>query len=266
MSSARGYKKPVVDCPALDDEVLRLIERNDPEVVGLTIEGGEFWVEGAGRIIGENECLTVLHIVLQDAEWEEDSWLGDVCRGLAHNRSIEWLKLDVNKCPVGLDIFHILGPFLENNHGLRCITLEDFRNPDQLSSVASALKKCKQLQLECIEVACHRATGDEAVASFFESLSNLHNLMDLVFDLYIGRMGCTALANLLRNPASNIINLHPTFNNIIDNESITIISDAIIENSSLISLEVTGNGLVHMDERCISSYGWASFLVLCLSR
>jgi hypothetical protein len=83
-------------------------------------------------------------------------------------------------------------------------------------------------------------------------------LTDLVFELPTERMGCKALAKLLTNPASNIINLHLTFEQI-DDECIGIISNALIKNSRLILLEIVGNGLHVIEERGISSCGWGIF-------
>ncbi len=258
-SNTRGYKKPNVACPELDEVLLRRLQRNDPDVVGLTIDEGEFWIEGAGAIIGNNTCLTTLLIVTNNDEWEEDSWLHELCRGLSHNRSIEWFSLDTNECLVELEIFPILVPFLENNQNLRCITLVDFTNPQTLISMVSVLTKCKHLRLQCIEVTCSdTGTADKTVAMFFESLINLQNLTDLAFALPTARMGCKALAKLLTDPASKIMNLLLTFEQI-DDECIGIISDALSENSRLKSLEIAGNGLFAIEHRSVSSCGWGIF-------
>jgi hypothetical protein len=47
--------------------------------------------------------------------------------------------------------------------------------------------------------------SDEDEAALFDSLLGVSSLMEICcFDFTLGRRGCTALANLLKHPASNI--------------------------------------------------------------
>ena len=95
LSNTRGYKKPDVTCPELDEELLRRLQRNDPDIVGLTIDEGEFRDKGVGSIIGNSTHLTILIVVVHSDEWDGDSWLHELCRGLSQNQSIEWFSQDI---------------------------------------------------------------------------------------------------------------------------------------------------------------------------
>ena len=86
-------------------ERLLKFERNDPGVVGLILDGTG-WVEGSGRVFGDNKSLN--RIQIYDAK-KDKSWLVDLCQGLSRNRTLESLSIESSSwCKSDLDIFGIM--------------------------------------------------------------------------------------------------------------------------------------------------------------
>lgn len=92
----------------LNEETLRRLERNDPGVAHLRIDDSQGF-EGVGRAISSSIYLFKLEIVFT-SPLGENPFLDEVCRGLALNRSVQWLTLTMNVNCFEVDIFHMLSP------------------------------------------------------------------------------------------------------------------------------------------------------------
>ncbi|KAL3765386.1 hypothetical protein ACHAWU_002304 [Discostella pseudostelligera] len=260
------YSKPFVLCHELDGEILRQLERDDPDIAGLFVNGFDFWVEGAGRIIGGNTRLKVLLIVI-DNDVGEDSWLDELCRELSHNRSIECLEIHVRcQLQLRLDTFRILAPFLERNSQLRCITLSHNHPQSQtFNSMVSVLSNCKIGRLECIEVfCCVTGIDDEQSAEFFEALSHHCYLSKLAYGGPVERMGSKALANVLKSSSPNLVELRLIPSHVMDDLCVAIIVDAMIQNRTLISIEICENTMEKAGWAIFCGYIFRSMTLECL--
>lgn len=180
-------------------ERLLKFERNDPGVVGLILDGTG-WVEGSGRVFGDNKSLN--RIQIYDAK-KDKSWLVDLCQGLSRNRTLESLSIESSSwCKSDLDIFGILSPFLEHNSCLRSIDVSH----DNFGALAVCLSRCKMGHLEFISVSSRGGTEAEA-ATFFDSLNEQPKLTDLAFRMFRShsRIGVDCITIL-----KNALNRHNT--------------------------------------------------------
>ena len=100
---------------------------------------------------------------------------------------------------------------------------------------------------------------DDQAATFFNSLNQHRKLIELAFvGPNIGRMGCTALASLLMNPMSKFIKLRLGANDF-DDYSITVLSNALMYNNTLILLNFAGES---NEPTRITSAGWRAFFAI----
>jgi hypothetical protein len=193
----------------LNEENLRLVSENDPGVTDLILRRKD-WIEGAGRVIGESRILRDLEINYDricDHNGNplniDEPWMEELCRGLSINRSIELFRLRMNWNESQMDIFRTIAPLFENNDNLRY--LEIYRaEPRTLESLSVVLSGCKNSHLEhiCLTKA---AVPEAGVAMFIKSLNSIHSLLDLRFEqIYLGKTGTEALADLLNNPTSKL--------------------------------------------------------------
>jgi hypothetical protein len=240
-----------VECKSLTRNLLRRLERND--VAGLRLNE-DAWFQRVGCAISSSTSLRKLVVEAYKDE-EGEIWLGEMLQDLAYNRSIECLDLKMYECDPDLDIFHLLSPFLEHNHNLQHLSVFDSGVPKTFNSLVAALSKWKNSHLEHIRVCTRGATAEQS-AAFFDSVRNHRRLLAVIFDsIIIERMGCTALAAFLDDPATKIQTLHLTHNNVdegIDDECMEILSNAWINNRTLRSLSLRGNEL--------SATGWRMLL------
>ncbi len=173
-----GYrsKKPGGCFYGMTAKMMSLLERNDPTLHGLIVDGRD-WIKGSGRLFGESTGLYTLRI--EDGTGTADrSWLDELCRGITHNRSIESFSL-TSWCKSDTDIFGILFPFLQYNSSLRYIHV----SLEHLGSFATSLSQCQNGQLEYINVISRGSTEAEAVA-LFRSLNEQPKLTDLSIRMY----------------------------------------------------------------------------------
>jgi hypothetical protein len=224
-----------------NEDTLLMLKNNDPSVIGLHIEE-DTTIKGAGRIIAESKLLRRMDI---DVGTNEMTRRGEFWCGLACNRSIESLFLASTCVKSDVEeIMRVITPFFEANDNLQCIDYK-IREPEALSSLSNTLANYNNDSLKRIHI--YSVCGiDQLQAEFFDSLKEMHSLMELScggFDM--GRMGCFALANLLRNLASNITTLILDDTEI-DDEGIAVLTGAFIVNSangtrnSLRTLCITG--------------------------
>ena len=224
---------------ALDD-----LKRYDYAFTGLQIDGNH-WIERAANVISNHKELYGIHIDVSYAGsfmCRDNNWLGDLCNGISQNRSIGSLSFEGDSYNMDVDIFQILMPFLENNANLHHIELHEFDlSQIVFPSFISALSKCGGFNLVHIslnDINC----SDEAAAIIFNVLNTWENLGYLCFseNEYIGVEGCTALSNLLTNPATCLHSLAFSYNDL-DDECLAIVSNALMINTTVEYLELSGN-------------------------
>ena len=159
----------------------------------------------AGKKIGDSLVLKKVYINL--SQCRRDDVLAELFQGMAHNRSIELLKLRLNLYEPEPDMFQGLIPFFEYNVNLRCIELYRAKSWT-LNSLSLALSQCNNSQLKRINLINPRVS-DKSMSEFFASLINVHSVSELCLEwMHLGKMGGEALANLFTNPASNIQSLY----------------------------------------------------------
>ncbi len=253
---ALGCQRPHVQCLDFDDDddILHRLQSNDRDTEGLALYE-DAWVNGAGSAIGDSAYLRKIII---DLPGEEARWIDDFWHGLSQNRSIEWLALNMFG-EVELHNDGILASFMKYNYNLRCLTFND-ADSSTFDHLILLMSNCCNRRLECIEVSCYNGT-DEQAAMFFNSLNRYLNLLELAFDgPTIGRIGCTALANLLTNPVSRVIKLRLEGNDF-DDYSIIVLSNALIYRNTLISLSFSGREYWFEEDEPnrITTDGWRAF-------
>ena len=268
-----------------DEETLLRLERNDPSLAGLEIDG-TYWTERAGRVIGESKILSQLNIIVSVASNDNDNdnessrrWLDELFSGLAINRNIASITLprtgegdyryqfqyDVTS-PVRhsrrLDNFHLLAPFFECNACLRVLEIEEFDLSAILNPLGAALSKCKYSELECLTLGGN-IFEDEQAAHFIRSLNGKHELQSLHFygntivNMERGNL-CYEIAQLMTNPASNIRELSILDTSNFDDTCLAILGYALRGKTVLESLELDGN-------YAISTNGWRIFFAVLSS-
>jgi len=239
----------------LNEETLRRLERNNPGVAHLRIDDSQVF-EGVGRAISGNIYLFKLDIVFS-SPLGENPFLDEVCRGLALNRSVQWLTLTINvnwNC-FKVDIFHMLSPFFERNHKLFVLEIKklDVCSP-QFRSLPSALKKCKNL--ECARFDELRGHG-EGASLIFDALQNAHKLSALYYlNSPIDNYDCMKLASLLYRPDSQMVELVME-NNDLDEDGMAAISQAIRTSTSLMKVQCSWN-------ECQTDEPWCYFSSIVL--
>ena len=263
-----------------DEEALLRLERNDPLVGGLVIDG-TYWTERAGRVIGDSTLLSHLTIVVRVAKKNANGsssssprWLDELFSGLARNRSIESIafprtgdgrnhRYDYEykvTSPIRhsrrLDNFHLLAPFFECNCHLQVIEIEEFDLSAVLIPLGAAMSKCKDSQLKSLTLGGNIFEDDQA-AQFVQSLNekphlqNLHFYGNTIVNMERGNL-CYEIAQLISNPASTIRELSIWHTTAFDDTCLAILGYALRGKNGLNSLELLGN-------HAISANGWRSF-------
>ena len=122
-------------------------------------------------------------------------------------------------------------------------------------SFASALNKCagdgynNLTHISLCDIYC----SDEGAAAIFEVLKGWGNLQYLCFseNEEVGVKGCTALSNLLTNPATTQLSGLIFSHNDLDDECMAILGNALKINSTVEIIELSGN-------ENASAFGWHS--------
>ena len=247
-----------VECLPLDEETLLHLERNYPGVAGLAIDANN-WIEGAGRGIGNSRCLKEVKISVYDCTESggNNDWLGELCRGIARNRTIESLyfgKDDLSTRDrelIDVDFFRIITPFFKHNCHIRSVEVHDLDLSHTFNSLVLALSKLRDGQLVAISIN-NVNCSDEQAAALFDALGN-QGLVGIRLCLSrnerVGRKGCLAFANLIENSPA-IICILQLIENDLDDDCMAIISDALIH------AEVDHLEVVETD--ALTSTGWNS--------
>ena len=238
------YCSMVTSFVFLNEVNLRLVSKNDPGVTELFLRRNG-WIEGSGRVIGESQILSDLEIDYDficddygDRLNIEEPWLEELCRGLSRNRSIKLLRLRMNWIESHIDIFRTIAPLFKNNDNLRY--LEIYRaQPQTIESLSAVLSECKNSRLEhiCLTKA---AVPESGAALFIKSLNSLHNLLDLRFDqIYMGKRGTEALADLLSNFTSKLQELQLKYTRLGNDEvGLICLRKALAMNTTLRNLSL----------------------------
>lgn len=222
----------------LNIEILNKIQQNDPGFLSLRIRE-EQWIKGIGSAIGNSKFLKRLEIITSGKGNGDKKWLREVLHGLAQNRTLEVLVLSMSDHNSSLDIFYILHPFFKDNVCFRHFEVYEYEGvPKAVTSLVSALSKCRKDQLRVFKFDKVFCTDRQAVA-LFDSLREQTALTHLGFtyNTCIGEAGWTALATLLKNPASKIEFLDLCLTDL-DDDSITILGNALVNSNALVKLRV----------------------------
>lgn len=253
-----GYQEPKDKCWNVNYPLtLRRLVDNDPLVSGANVLNDQ-WMERAGRAIGDNTCLKKLDIDLKyDGMTTRKAplRLAEFCRDISRNRSIEWLKLSVNR-HLEENIYQLLIPFFKSNYNLRSITIYDnsYNSSPIFSSLCAVLSGCQENRLERLHVSLNSISAEEE-REFFTLLNSMGTLLDLSYDERtngIGEAGCLELCTLLMNPQSTLHTLHVRLGNSCGNDCIHTLSAGLTRSASL--------KLLHLRENSsITANGWGVF-------
>ncbi len=234
-----------IECLDLTDELFVRFERNDQDLVGLTVQSNG-WIEGAGIAFSQSKFLRRLNIVLNS----ETQWFAELCAGIACNETIEELQLVFDVDGGGrLDAFRFLAPFLRNNPSLHSILIINchpqsvgFEGPfaTKLGSLSSALTGRKHSRLKKFSIEWNPSPSDEEMEVLFESLRSEHNnLKELTFNnITLQRMGSTALGNLLKTTSSKVRTLDLEHSHI-SSDSTAILCNAMTKMNTLQCLNLS---------------------------
>jgi hypothetical protein len=269
---------PAVEVPKkyyyLDMETLRRLQRNDPEVDSLSINGDidlDFpddmddreitnFMEAAGRAIGDSTVLLRLDF---DDEYRSasGSWLREFGEGLSRNRSIEELKMNVQDIGSDYfcekpDIFHIIAPFFEHNTKLRSIEIfYDLAVKDYIDSYVEAMAKCfcannhlRRIAFGVYGYFLNAGLSEEEEEKFnslavdgmtylMELLIQQKDLLELCTISEIGRLGILESANLLTHSEMKI-QILTLYNIDFGNEGVAILGNALATNKTLKKMNI----------------------------
>lgn len=221
------------------EQVRRQIESNDDGFVKLDI-GDDCYLprdgdwERDGRSIGNNTYIKEATIWGVDEIAEGD--FENLFEGCCHNRSIN--KLSFYGCNLFSGrVFNILVPFFKHNSMFESLRLIGcYLDHDVLHSLTSALSEF--ISLKDFEFS---TTDDIGASELIQAISAHLDLAQLsIYGNEIGARGCDALAALLRNPRSNLIELSLAENRIND-QGMIVLATGLIGNSALKGLDLTQN-------------------------
>ncbi|KAL7426459.1 hypothetical protein ACHAXH_000989 [Discostella pseudostelligera] len=274
-----GYQPPDVECPDVASDTLELetviqgILNNEPRIAGLNVflspyEPDEQFsfgfdydgddcaaiTEKLAHAIGSSKQLRTLKI--DDPSIYAELLPGEVStffKRIAKNRSIELLALEFLDFS-RLDIISILAPFFKHNHNLRCIKISGFDVSKRILSLVPILLRSKTMRLERVDFSHSRLDAKSAsdLINALAAMPGLCHLLDLFLTCNaIGREGCTALSNLLKNSSCNIhrVNIHA---NNLDDKCMEVLSSGLVANRTIKVLDLGHNNL-------IASNGWRDF-------
>jgi Ran GTPase-activating protein (RanGAP) involved in mRNA processing and transport len=267
---ANGYQEPAFDMHKLDERTLRRLTQNDADVAALCVydyssdvfEQIEDSGERVGAAISNSRQLQKLYLAAFPRATRS---LIALFQGIARNRSIRHLvlsDLDVSE----VDIFAIMSPFFEQNVNLRCVeilctdmsTSPTFQErgghfdqidnvPPRVSSLILAMSTCNHL--ERIRL-CHNNYGYPGPTQVIDSLYGHQNLLEL--KLQGSELLMYDLANFLSHSQSKILSLELGDVDL-DDESIVLLADSLIENKSIKKFSV------FQGTNDVTATGWKAF-------
>ena len=240
------------------------LEKNDPELVELTIEDGEYWPSNAhewqkaGESIAHNTHLKKLAFCsLTDSE--EDATQEDtesLFRGVAENSSLQTLCFLF--VPLRRELLHILVPFFTNNRNFENLSFKHC-SYECTHSMASALSQFSSLK-EFTLVDDRSSEGQLQplqLQPIIDALSSHFALQELYLNnTHVGEGAFAALKILLQNTESKLISLTLIRVGINDQKAATL-ATCLTTNSTLRQLCLNFNP-------DITETGWmAIFTALC---
>lgn len=248
-------------CPTVQN--LHRIGDNDPQIRGLALRSTDWdqhaestdWTARVGHVIGQSIHLRRLEIWI-DHPFE---LLTEFFKHLAWNQSIWHLVLNVSDLSSGeLELLLNLIPFLKHNPSLLCIEMgacSENMSTIFLPFLASALSQSLPKHLKRIDL-FDNEISDEDAFTFIKAVNDMPVLCSSLLELClarnsIGRRGCTALCELLKNAATKLqcIDL---MKNHIDDECIDILISPLTEKNTVEELNLSMQGKVSVN-------GWIAF-------
>eukprot|EP00984_Skeletonema_dohrnii_P012613 scaffold5135_cov131-Skeletonema_dohrnii-CCMP3373.AAC.1 len=237
-SSSNGSEGSVDDESSVssseEESGLDMVKRNDPRKTGISygdiqhVTEEESWEE-LGRDISNNTHLDELFLCAGALDQHKMSLL---FRGLTRSSSI-------NSVTLYRDEFSVPGvrsmvPFLENANNLTYLCVND--NNLQSEGFNLLFRALRDSPVETLCCAICDIGSIEIDADNFP-----RNLMDLdLSENSISADGCEEIAKLLQGGGSTLTKLDLTMNNIHDNGA-AILADALRNNTSLATLQLTDN-------------------------
>ena len=146
----------------------------------------------------------------------------------------------------------------EEDGSCRCTTQEE--NLNNMRSLTLALsRRHNKSSLKSIDLYDNNFVGctEELVAELIGALDGYHNLGELnLMSNNVGRSGCTALGNLLKQPTCKLKDVD-LYSCGVDNEGLTILANGLVGNKTL-------KKLILNDNNSIGNEGWGALsAVLC---
>ena len=239
----------------------RQFESNYPKLDKLTIgtnvrcnlylpHDGDW--ERDGKSIGKNTNIKHLGFGSLREHVSRDEFEA-FCKGLACNQSIE--RLEIHCCTLfGGEIFNMLGPFLEQNSNLRCLSL--FGSLGRVANTAAEILSRFNTLKEFLYLGGPEAKND--VETLMRAVSG-HSGMTAIH-LSVGKVGgrvAATLAAMLTNPNSSVSELRLS-QIALDDEELAILAPAFARNDTLKNLNLALNGNV-------TASGWRHFFTLLQS-
>jgi len=247
----------------LDAASLLQLNNNDPALTELNVRFGRY--QFANRVdwksenyfdgIGNNTHLKTLYLYYdndgdyeyEDADSDDDSptideisqAIGDFCRYLATNRSIEHLSYT---CPFEMEPLTV---FIENNDNLRHLVITEFITDSSLILASSLSNRKNKSSLESVSfrnILCEMSC--EFLSELIASLGGYHNLVQLdLSGSCLGREASIALRRLIKQPNMKLEELN--LSNIpIHNECAAILADGFAKSKTLKKLNFSGQDSV----------------------
>ena len=235
-------------------DVLRSLKNNDPdfEQFCITDERGDdgpeddayYPIDGEdmgwlGYYVGNSIYLREITF-FQTIDTESSFYKEMSC-----NKSIQ----EIQFCGIDLlngKVFHMLNPFLKNNHSLTRITVEESEyGVEDVRQLSLAIGSCSK-SLKTFELGGTRIRDGQLV-DIITSMSIHPQLTELVFmGMNIGRNECTALSTLLRCTTTQL-QLLDLSGNRIDDEGVNVLVNALTNVKTLQELDLRSNRLITLN-------------------
>jgi len=270
--ASSGHNNNENEDVCLDDEYIELtketllqIENNDPSITSLKLkgDGNDFpYTVGEWRRV-HNAIGNNTHI----KRFEISNYLdSDLCYGIANNRSITHLHLEMIY-DLSEEMLSILSPIFENNdvrslHIIQCeVGGEQNKDSDSVTAaIASTLSKFSTLT--SFNLAANQFDKVQS-AKIVGALRGHPNLADIDLGMnYLSIKGCVELGKVLKVCKVKKLDLGYCD---INNECAAILVNALQGNTTLKELSLDGNNSEHHDDDLLDATGWGALFSLLTS-
>ena len=261
------------DHPKFGEELLHLLEQNDPSLKVMEITGCDIsyldvdW-EKRGGAFANNTHLQYLYIELDHhGDAARDHNIKAFYRALASNRSMSSLfihsSLDNDDAKSMFE--ELLTPFFRDNDVIRSFEFAgdiNFMTSQWLvSALASNKKSLRKITL---------SGGGKHMAKVIDEIATHENIKVLSLYVFTEEKDdmihwCTAVGKLLNNPLSKLEELILEDETIIEDEGLIIIGSALSSNTTLKRISRFNSIIQHNNQQSttiipnITSSGWESF-------